>query len=272
MKCYNCDFKLEAPLPQKCPNCHDKINKADYHLVSTDQILEKIKTKKDFAHFIGLPGFHYNPLPSLILCFVFLIIALIAFFQPASLNFKGGILSLNIYRIIYMAAVFVAVCFFAFYNHARKVDAFYKDFLLNKNQYYINFPFKIAVNIFITDSHREMVTASLMKKRKAFYERRYKQVRLPRMNSHRFINPQRVRLFYKTHKKFWDRHFVSTAKHVLKTFNPDDETMLVVDGVIHGFLFTKNKVITIYNPPKITQQYMKDPTILNAKTAENSYR
>ncbi|MDR1781750.1 MAG: hypothetical protein LBR40_01995 [Bacilli bacterium] len=268
MKCYNCDYHLEEPLPQKCPNCHDNINKKDYQLVSTDRVLDTIKTKKDFAHFIGLPGFHHNPIIPLVLCIICVIIALIAFFQPASLTFEGNFLTLNKERVIYTSFIFIAICLFAYYTHARKVDIFYKDFLLNENQYYINFPFKLAVNIFISDSHKEMVTASIMKKRKDFYERRYKEVKLPRMNSHRFINPQRVRLFYKTHQKFWNRHFRPEAKHVLKTFNPDDETMIVIDGVVHGFLFTKNKVIGIYNVPKVTKKFFKDPTILNIEHEE----
>ncbi|MDR3215352.1 MAG: hypothetical protein LBT75_03630 [Bacilli bacterium] len=265
MKCYNCD-EVMVELSNECPYCHARINKEDYNLVKTSKILNKITNVKEFARFIGLP--YLKPVILLISAIICGMIAVFFFTRPASFTTESSTFLVK-ERIYYMIFTFIGILAFSFYLQFKKVDKFYHDFLAGDNHYFINFPLKAIVRSFICDAHEEIVTASLMKKRINYYDKRDKDVRLLHMNSHKFLHPQKVKLF-NTKEKFYRRHFSANAQHVLKTYNADDESMLVVEGVIHGFLMTKSGVISIYNTPSITKKYFKDPTILDVEIEDKN--
>lgn len=240
MKCYNCDETIK--MERACPKCHARIDRSDYELDSTDKILKDIKTKRDFAHFIGL--FYLNSL-------IFLVLSI------ASLGIGFYMFIVKENNMAYIIGALIFIVLFNYFIEMRRVESFYKDFQKGENKYYILYPFRRERRIIVCDASDKIMDQSILNKRYNAYEKREDEVRLLRINSHRFLHPQKLKLFY-TNEKFYKRHFSPDARHVLKTHNYDDESYVGVAGVASGFLMTKNGVITIYNTPKIAKKHLPD--------------
>lgn len=238
MKCYNCDNVIE--MKKSCPECGVRINPSDYNLKSTSKILNKINTIKDFANFIGL--FYVKPL-------ILLVAAL------AALGLGAYLLITYTNRVAYiLLAVVFAICF-NYFLEMRKIEAFYQDFTKHKNHYFILFPFKSEYRTIFCDANEQIPTSSIMKKRNHAYDNRKDNKRSLRFNSHKLLHPQKPKMFM-TKEKFYKKHFDPSKKHVLKSFDYNDESYVAVEGTVHGFLIMDHGVITIYNTPKITKAYL----------------
>jgi hypothetical protein len=240
MKCYNCDHKLNK-LEKLCPNCHARLEKSDYNLKSTDQILKEITNIREFAKFIGL---YY--IKSIILLFIALFSMGIAIFLFAKYNSRGG----------YMIGAFIFVIAFSLFLEMRKVEIFYQDFKKQNNKYIILYPFKTEHTVIVCDASDQIVNSHVLDQRLNAYEKLDNNIMLLRFNTFKFLHPQRVKLFYKK-AKFHDRHFNPQTRHFIKTLDYDDNSYVKLEGNIHGFLITDKGAITVYNEPKITNKYFK---------------
>ncbi|MEG0283741.1 MAG: hypothetical protein RR543_02805 [Erysipelotrichales bacterium] len=240
MKCYNCDKTIK--MDRTCPYCHARIDRGEYELDSTNKILRDIKTKKDFARFIGL--FYLNS-------YIFLALSIISLAAGFYMYMEKD----NVIGYIFGALIFLI--FFNYFIEMRRVESFYRDFQKGENKYYVLYPFRRERRVIVCDASDKILKQSILDKRYSAYEKREDEIRLLRVNSHKFLHPQKLKLFY-TKEKFYKRHFNEDAKHLLKTHNSDDESYVGVAGVASGFLMTKNGVITIYNTPKLARNYLPD--------------
>ncbi|MDF9867127.1 hypothetical protein OKW22_000688 [Bacilli bacterium PM5-3] len=258
MKCYNCNSIIE--MQPTCPVCKTKIDKSDYELESTKKILSKIKTIKDFAHFIGL--FYVKSIILLIVAIVAIVVAnYFLFFADNSIFIKDSASFMAWNRVAYMVLALVFVLAFNYYLEMRKVEVFYRDFEKNKNKYYIIWPFKTEYRSIIGDANEYIPNVKIMKKRYRAYEKRDKDVRLLRFNSYKLFHPQKPKLFM-SKENFLNKHFDPKARHYLKTDNYDDESFVLTEGTIHGFLYMNNSVITLFNTPKLTKQVLNGAHVL----------
>jgi len=245
MKCYNCNQVFDT-LPSQCPNCQIKINKKDYECVSTKTILDKIQSINDFAHFIGL--FYVKPVIFLVVSILSMIIAI------------SGWALLN-QRLLYIIFAFIAVIAFNFFNEMRKVSSYYQDYLQNENDYIICFPFTNEKRLFISDAMDFIPNDKIMKQRLNAYTKNKENTRLLKFKTYGMYHPYKPKLFMQK-DKFFTKFFDSQAKHFIKTENYDDESFVGFDGTLHGFLETKNGIITIFNIPKITKEVIKDTNLI----------
>lgn len=240
MKCYNCDSIIE--MQKQCPVCNIRIDAADYNLKPTSRIINKITNIKEFASFIGL--FYVKPFILLFIAFASLGIGLYMFIAYTN-------------RAAYIVLAVVFAIAFNYFMEMRKIETFYQDFQNNKNHYYILFPFKSVYRTIFCDANDHIPTASIMKKRYHAYENRKDKKRALRFNSFKILHPQKPKLF-NLKNKFYKKHFNPDAKHILQTGNYEDQTYVGVEGTVHGFLVMSNSVITIFNTPKITKEFLDD--------------
>lgn len=243
MKCYNCDSIIS--MKPKCPVCNTKIEKEDYELSSTKIILDRITNIKEFANFIGL--FYIKSWILLSIAIVAIVIAIYFYFF---LHNNGG----------YILAALVFIFALNFYFEMRKVETFYADFQRGKNHYYILWPFRTMYRSIFMDANENIPNKKIMRKRNHAYESRNPEIRILRFNSFKLLHPQKPKLF-NTKKTFIEKHFDTKLRHYLKTDNYDDESFVITEGTVHGFLFTDRGVITIFNTPQLTKDILNNEVI-----------
>ncbi|MDL2211781.1 hypothetical protein LJB88_02775 [Erysipelotrichaceae bacterium OttesenSCG-928-M19] len=265
MKCYNCNSIIT--MQNKCPVCGTSIKKEDYNLPSTKKILNKVKTIKEFAHFIGM--FYVRSLYLLIGAIIAAAAALFFLQYPVDASATGEVAFMAWNRIAYMVLAVVFILFFNYYLEMRKIETFYKDYQKNENSYYILWPFKTEYRSIICDASDKIPDTHIMKKRFTAWQNRDKEVRHLRFNSYKLFHVQKAKLFY-TKENFYKKHFDPRERHYLKTFDYDDESYVIIEGTVHGFLMTKNSVITIFNTPKVTLEVLGDKRLLTEDFAEET--
>lgn len=263
MKCYNCDSIIT--MQPRCPVCNTRITKEDYDLPSTKKIISKIKTIKDYAHFIGL--FYVKSWILLLAAMVSAGIGMYFLFNPESVNAAGEVSFMAMNRILYMVFALIFVLCLNYSMEMRKVEAFYADFEKGKNTYYILWPFKTEYRSIFCDANEKIPNKEIMKKRHKAYEKKDKNIRDLRFNSYKLFHPQKPKLF-NTKQRFFQKHFDDRYKHYLKTGNYDDESYVIIEGTVHGFLMTENSVIALFNTPKITKEMLSDPRLLEENYIE----
>jgi len=239
MKCYNCNQVFES-LPKACPKCKHKVDEKEYRLKDTSEILKSISSIKDFAHFIGL---FYVKAP------IFLVIAIVAMIV--------GILGWRFLdsREMYMVFAFAAIIAFNFFLEMKKVENFYKDYQLGENKYIILYTFNSEGRSFVSDAMDKVINDSdILKQRNHAYENTDKSQRFLRFKTFGMYHPQKPKLFMKK-DKFYTKFFNPDARHFIKTGNYDDESFVLYQGALHGFLISKNGIITVFNTPKLTKEF-----------------
>ena len=259
MKCYNCDSVIT--MQPTCPVCQAKIDKTEYELESTKKILKHVTDIKSFAKFIGL--FYVKSYLLLAAAMLFMMAAFWSFSQGDLSN--ANFMQLN--RVGYMVFAFIAILAFNFYLEMKKVETFYQDYQKQNNRYVIIWPFKTEYRTIFGDANEKIPTIAVMKRRSLAYEKRDPAMRVLRFNSFKLFHPQKPKLF-QTKERFFTKHFDPRTTHYLKSGNYDDESYVLAEGVIHGFLIMENSVITIFNTPKITMEVLNNTHMLDSEMIE----
>jgi hypothetical protein len=251
----------------QCPVCRTKIDEKDYELDSTRKILSQVKTIQEFARFIGL--FYIKSYLMLLLALIFIAAAFVVLLYGGAGLFDEY---MGWNRITYIALAFIAILCFNWYLEMRKVEVYYKDFQVNNNTYFIFWPFKSEFKTIMNDASTKIPNNNIMKKRHNAYEKKAKDgERILRFNSVRLFHPQKPKLFH-TKKFFYDKFIEPGTKHILITGDYKDESFVLVEGAIHGFLIMDNSIITIYNTPGITKKVLNEIDLLDVKKEDPRFK
>lgn len=244
MKCYNCDHHLEDINNLVCcPKCKHKIRKKEYQIDTTKVILDQIKTKSDFARLIGL--FNINPIILIVLAILSLAGTSYYLFNSTSVRIE--------YFVFAVLFLFMLVLLF----QQNKITKLYNDFKKNNNHYYILYPFKATNRVIANELTDKIVTTDILKQRFSCFENYGERYYSLHFNTYKLFHPQKLKLVL-TKEKFYHKYFGDDIKHVLQTYNELDDSFVLIEGVVHGFLVLDNHVITIFNTPGITKKYLQE--------------